>query len=196
MLESFHVGSSINDIQTDSEGRIWVSYFDEGVFGNHGWNGPGPTGLGSGGIVCLDVAGRVLWQHNRPDAERLIDDCYALNVTGSKAWFYYYSDFFLGQIGPGFTTTYSEVPFRGPQAFATNGEDFVFSAQYREEPTLCHLASLETGGMKARAKIRLSMPRDVDLNTQNILIKARGEWLHLFHADIWAAYHLRDLPSA
>ncbi|MGO4569647.1 hypothetical protein AB4Z52_32535 [Rhizobium sp. 2YAF20] len=195
VLESFHAGSSISDIQGDSAGRIWISYFDEGVFGNHGWNGPGPAGLGSGGLVCVDIAGHIHWQHNHPEAERYIDDCYALNVTGLDIWFYYYSDFCLGQIRPEFMTSYSEVPFRGSHAFATDGKIFVFAAQYREEPTLCHLAVLGPEGMKCRANIRLVLPKDVDLNPRITLIKARGEWLHLFQAGIWAAYHLSDLPN-
>ncbi|NTJ36354.1 hypothetical protein G6K86_32670 [Agrobacterium rhizogenes] len=194
VLESFHAGSSITDIQVGSEERIWISYFDEGVFGNHGWNGPGPAGLGSGGLVCVDIGGRVLWQHNHREAERFIDGCYALNVIGSKAWFYFYSDFVLGQTGPGFTTFYADVPFRGSHAFATDGKIFAFSAQYREEPTLCHLAVLAPEGMKARGNTRLVLPKDVALGPRTTLIKARGEWLHLFHADIWAVYHLRDLP--
>lgn len=38
----------------------------------------------SRGLVCVDITGHILWQHNHPKAERSIDNGYALNVTGSE----------------------------------------------------------------------------------------------------------------
>jgi hypothetical protein len=42
---TFDLGDASNDVQTTPDGHIWVSYFDEGVFGH---------GLGSHGVVCFD----------------------------------------------------------------------------------------------------------------------------------------------
>lgn len=38
------------------DGRIVTSYFDEGIFGNFGWDQP----LGASGLVVWDEQGRVL----------------------------------------------------------------------------------------------------------------------------------------
>ena len=40
-------------MQVDSLGRIWVSYADEGVYGNFGWGQPGPPPVGAAGLVCF-----------------------------------------------------------------------------------------------------------------------------------------------
>ena len=92
-----HLGDGISDVVIDTQGRIWVGYFDEGVFGNLGWSHPGPTGLGAAGLVALDDHGEVLWRFNE-DQTPFISDCYALNVHGSEAWAYYYTDFEVARV--------------------------------------------------------------------------------------------------
>src|SRR3569832_2073348 len=85
------LGDGIENMSIDTRGRIWVGYFDEGVFGNFGWSDPGPPPIGAAGRVCFDAAGTKLWeydQHRRP-----IDDCYALNVQGDNASVFTYADF-------------------------------------------------------------------------------------------------------
>ena len=82
------LGDASEDLQTTPEGHIWVSYFDEGVFGN---------GIGAQGVVCFDGAGVPLFryaefaeQHGLP----MISDCYAMNVgPGGEVWLNYYTDF-------------------------------------------------------------------------------------------------------
>ena len=81
------LGDASNQIQTTENGHIWVSYFDEGVFGN---------GIGKEGLVCFDSEGHARFKYaefadkfNLPS----IDDCYALNVDKNEVWVCYYSDF-------------------------------------------------------------------------------------------------------
>lgn len=96
-------GDGIEDVSADGTDRIWISYFDEGVFGNFGWSHPGPTGLGAGGVNCFDRTGELLWQHNREDAAELIDDCYAMNVSPLGVWFYFYSAFKVARVTEDFS---------------------------------------------------------------------------------------------
>jgi hypothetical protein len=82
------LGDAIESIQTTTDGRIWVSYFDEGVFGN---------GIGRQGLVCFNSSGKDLFKY-ADFAEQndlpMICDCYALNVDVSgDVWFNYYTDF-------------------------------------------------------------------------------------------------------
>jgi hypothetical protein len=195
-LNSFHGGSSIMDVQCDIQNRIWISYFDEGVFGNHGWNSPGPSGLGSGGLVCLSEDGTLIWSHNNKDndPERFIDDCYALNVIDRDAWFYFYSDFCLGQISDfGAKPIYHEVPISGSHAFAKRGQLLAFSAQYREEPTICHLMDT-AGAAQSNARFAdMSCAETRVMTRSNTLIKGRGQWMHLVAGDLWLAYNLDDI---
>src|SRR5260370_20638010 len=48
---TFTIGDGVQDVRTAPEGDLWVSYFDEGVFGNYGWSPPGPEPIGAPGLV-------------------------------------------------------------------------------------------------------------------------------------------------
>jgi hypothetical protein len=87
-LRSIDLGDASEDIQTTPDGKIWVSYFDEGVFG---------SGIGQQGAVCFDREGIPRFKYG-DFAERaglpFISDCYAMNVTSAvDVWFNYYTDF-------------------------------------------------------------------------------------------------------
>ncbi len=55
------LGDGIEHVAVSSSGDIWVGYFDEGVFGNYGWGGPGPEPIGSAGLVRFDRSLRPVW---------------------------------------------------------------------------------------------------------------------------------------
>ena len=55
------LGDGIQNTQVSSNGLIWTSYFDEGVFGNFGWNTP----VGSAGLVAWDSAGNKVSSSSR-----------------------------------------------------------------------------------------------------------------------------------
>ncbi|MBD8003900.1 hypothetical protein H9631_02325 [Bacillus sp. Sa1BUA2] len=91
LIDAFTLGDGIESVQIDETDTIWVSYFDEGVFGNFGWEQP----MGSDGVIAYTMNGRKLWGAGSFD----IADCYALNVAGTKeVYFYYYADFYLVQL--------------------------------------------------------------------------------------------------
>ncbi|CAG9621542.1 hypothetical protein [Sutcliffiella rhizosphaerae] len=88
LMEAFALGDGISKVQIDESNTIWVSYFDEGIFGNCGWDEP----MGSSGLVAYSSSGEKLWGAD----EYGICDTYALNVQSSKeVYFYYYDDFYL-----------------------------------------------------------------------------------------------------
>lgn len=81
-------GDGIQQCLVDSQNRIITSYFDEGVFGNNGWNSP----IGSCGIILWSAEGECLWKNQEYD----ICDCYAVNLDRQdRLWFYYYTEFAL-----------------------------------------------------------------------------------------------------
>lgn len=91
----FLLGDGIEDVQTTADGRIWVSYFDEGVFGNFGWGEPGgPAPIGAPGLVRWLSDGTVDWSYEAPPGLEEIADCYALNVAGDAVWACYYTPTF------------------------------------------------------------------------------------------------------
>ncbi|MBQ9535949.1 MAG: hypothetical protein IJU78_08910 [Clostridia bacterium] len=87
MLCEFCLGDGIEDCIVTADERIITSYFDEGVFGNYGWDSP----IGSSGLVVWDRGGNVLWE-----SKRNIYDCYAINLDErGRLWYYYYDEFKL-----------------------------------------------------------------------------------------------------
>ncbi len=95
-LASWHAGDGIEDVQIAPDGKVWVSYFDEGVFGD--------LPLGAQGLNCFDARGERLFGFrddivNLPDYAQGMADCYALNVASNRdTWLFYYTDFPLVQL--------------------------------------------------------------------------------------------------
>jgi hypothetical protein len=78
-------GDGISDIACFND-KVTVGYFDEGVYGNYGWDSP----IGSPGIVQFDLEGNILWQNS----ESQIDDVYAMTSDDSgRVWFHNYCPF-------------------------------------------------------------------------------------------------------
>jgi len=83
------LGDAIEDVQTTAGGKIWVSYFDEGVYGSGLQN--------QQGVLCFNQSGEIIFKyfdfakkHDLP----FVDDCYAMNVPSEdEVWLCYYSAF-------------------------------------------------------------------------------------------------------
>ena len=90
----FYAGEGIQDCQVDVNEDIWVSYCDEGVFGE--------CPIGVNGIVAFDSKGQLMFDSYDQYVEKYnipyIDDCYAMNVLNGDVWLYYYSEFPLVQM--------------------------------------------------------------------------------------------------
>lgn len=88
VLKEMCLGDGIEKCLVDNENRIITGYFDEGVFGNFGWNQP----IGQNGLIVWNSSGEKIWENTKYE----IYDCYALNIDESNnLWFYYYSEFGL-----------------------------------------------------------------------------------------------------
>ncbi len=178
------LGDGISDLGVDSNDRIWVSYFDEGVFGNFGWSHPGPQGPGAGGLVCFDANGQELWAFNGPENPDFIDDCYALNVQRHELWAYYYSDFKMcrldGQFEP---VRFPSVPISGSKAFAVCSEGFLFSKQYRETAGTFHFLQREGNQMRQGRKLRGVLPNGTKFENSSMI--GTGSCMHVLNDMGW-----------
>ncbi len=193
-VDRFHIGDGIEDIQVDQQSRIWVSYFDEGVYGNLGVGVDETQVLGQDGVICLDERGQRLWGHTQNHDGAFIVDCYALNVVGNQANFYFYSDFKLGQTNGDGRVRYTDIPLSGCGAFAIDRSQTVFSGQYEDEtPTNCTFLDLETG---RRRIVRLKLPDTLAFRDARKQVHGRGKWFHVVTSDMWLGYHMDDLPTS
>lgn len=134
------LGDGIQNVQTDSNGIIWTSFFDEGVFGNFGWNEP----VGKSGLIAWNTEGKKAYEFQPTYPLSKICDCYALNVISNKeSWCYYYTDFPLVKIKNYKIDSYWNTPIRGSSAFAIYRNFALFSNGYNENDNLLHLLKLD-----------------------------------------------------
>jgi hypothetical protein len=88
LIDAFILGDGINTVQIDENDTIWVSYFDEGIFGNFGWEDP----IGHSGLASFSISGEKVWEAQGYN----MADCCGLNVTNSSNVFsHYYDDLHL-----------------------------------------------------------------------------------------------------
>jgi hypothetical protein len=90
--QEFLLGDGISYVQADNKGNIWVGYFDEGAYGNLGWQYADGS-FGAAGLSCFSQSGQKMWDFEPPQGFDSISDCYALNVCEAGVWAYYYTGF-------------------------------------------------------------------------------------------------------
>lgn len=140
ILRKFHIGDGIVNVQTTLDHHIWVSYFDEGVFGQT---------IGGFGAVCFTELGVPIFKYHElvEKEERLpyIDDCYAMNVmSNEETWLYYYSDFPLVKIKKyQLESVWNDIPVKGSHQFAVSEPYVLFTESHSEKIPLL-LISLES----------------------------------------------------
>ncbi len=128
LIREFLLGDGIQDIKVTQNSFIWTSYFDEGIFGNCGWNNP----VGADGLILWDQYGSRQYVYDQP-AEHLIDDCYAMNVVSDKEmWFYFYAKFKLAHFFHG-QIEYTPVPVYGADGFVVYRDYFLFRGGYEDQ---------------------------------------------------------------
>jgi hypothetical protein len=127
-LRSFPAGDGIQEVQADEAGKIWVSYFDEGVFGD--------CQLSHSGLVCLDDQGRCVFDFLKVPHSCVssMADCYALNVCSSReVWLCYYTDFPLVQLlDHQLANVWHRCPISGSPGFAVSGDRVLFAGGYKK----------------------------------------------------------------
>jgi hypothetical protein len=89
LKRTLRLGDAIEDLQTLPDGQIWVSYFDEDVYG--------ADELSRNGLVCFHPSGEPIFrfaQYAQENHLPWIDHCYALNAAlNGQIWVNYYWDF-------------------------------------------------------------------------------------------------------
>ncbi|OMF43514.1 hypothetical protein [Paenibacillus peoriae] len=167
------LGDGIQSVQVTEEGTIWTSYFDEGIFGNYGWNEP----VGSSGLVAWNEKGHKIYENQAAD----IHDCYALNVVSEQEiWFYYYSDFSLGCISGSDRTniTFMNPRISGCSGVATDGYHFLFDGGYGKNGQYVLKKNVKPGSLSKGQNIRFLnddqrflQPHEQDFRKNRLLLR-------------------------
>jgi hypothetical protein len=180
-IREFLLGDGIQSVQVTEKGIIWTSYFDEGVFGNNGWDKP----IGAHGLLAWDEHGNKRYEDQVSD----IADCYALNaVNEEEVWFYYYTDFLLGCISGGLAqpkVTFMNPGISGSSGFCTDGYHFLFDGGYGKSGTYMLKKNEKPGSLSTGHKIHFQnekgeplVPLTQDFRENRVLF-SKGNLLYL-----------------
>lgn len=149
-LRRFTAGDGIQDLRTTPNGAVWASFFDEGVFGNYGWNGPGPECIGASGLVRFDADGQLSFCFSPEDAGTdAICDAYAMNVVGDDdVWLYFYTQFPIVHISGGAYRVW-QCGLAGAQALAVDDSRVLLFGDYKRR-NLARILRLGADGKATR----------------------------------------------
>jgi hypothetical protein len=144
LLRSWDAGGGIEHVQASTDGRVWIGYFDEGVYSRTS---------GRAGVNWYDAEGRVLLSYNGGIANGRdipgIDDSYAMNVVSdAEIWLWYYMAFPLVRLIDGKITGFwpnlsARAPVEGAKGIAVLGGQVLFFGPYKQKDR-AYLVSLET----------------------------------------------------
>jgi hypothetical protein len=204
VLDRIMLGDGIEYVAVDTAHRIWVGWFDEGMFGNDNWRVPGQEWPpSSNGVGCFTTDGALLPIPKWPDGVGTIADCYALNVTGTGAWACPYTEFPL-------VCFFVEEPVRwwrgnliGPKAIAIDGSHALVVGGFREDANRIALVALDGAGNGEEARLLASwaLPlRRLPPSSQEwvpvwdnpTLLTGRGDTLHLVDNGNWFSWRVAD----
>ncbi|QRK05888.1 hypothetical protein JQX13_37985 [Archangium violaceum] len=182
------LGDGIQDIQASPHGEIWVSYFDEGVFGNFGWS----NSLGAPGLVCFGQQGQVLWNFTAPVGMDSMADCYALNVAEDATWLCYYTDFPVVRVARDRSTRGWTNKISGASALAVSRSHVLLWGGYQEKRSRCVVQRFGPESLTKAREISLLLPNGEPLSTGTIV--GRGSTLHAIVGTHWYQLDLNELP--
>jgi hypothetical protein len=190
LRRQFVLGDGINGVQTTSDGKIWVAYFDEGVIGNFGWKKP----MGAPGLVCFDRFGKIEWQYQPPTGFDIIVDCYSFNVCADSVWACYYTDFPLVRIDSRKQVRAWENTVAGASALAVNSDHVLLWGGYGEKRARCILQNIQADSLTNPVELFLRLPSG--LNELGVTFVGRGSVLHAFSERTWFTFDIAEVTAS
>lgn len=182
----FLLGDGIRDVQTTMDGRIWIGYSDEGIFGNFGWREP----IGKPGLVCWDGFGERTFSYSPPPdfgLYRRMTACYALNVVSDAETWCYYLDmaprgtFPLISIRDGHIASYWQSPVHGAKGIAIWRNYVLFAGAFRKRDTFFLYQLFDAGRIEHRKNFKVVNEEGATLDANRIA--ACGSAIVLRHAN-------------
>jgi hypothetical protein len=185
LRSEFCLGDGLEHVQADTQGRIWVGYTDEGVYGNYGW---GFEPVGALGLACFDVQGTRIWEYAAPSGAPPVSDCYVMNVAEDAVWACYYTDFPIVRIDSQFQIQAWRSDLSGPRQLAVAGEMVLAYGGYQDKANDCWLLRLSDEIAERVSEVKLRLPDGFDLNAATVI--GRDKFLHVFANQLWFRFEV------
>lgn len=189
LVREFPLGDGIQDLKVTDKNSIWTSYFDEGIFGNYGWEDP----VRANGLIRWDKSGSQQYVYDQP-SEHFIDDCYAMNVIDDcEAYFYFSSDFQLAHIQNG-RIQYMPIPIEGSDGFVIYRDYILFRGGYENQNQYMLFQRQDSEQLKIISKVLF-----VDIDGHELVsnwVDCRGSEMLLQQNTTTYVVDLRDVVQA
>jgi hypothetical protein len=182
------LGDGIAHLQVAGDGTIWAGYFDEGVFGNLGWGGPGKAPLGAGGIAAWSPDFEKIWELD--PGEGLVADCYALNVGPGEVLACPYTSFPVVRIRDRQETITTTSGVSGPAGIIASGDQVGLIGTYRD-PSLLITGAIQDGAFRESERVNLWVPDGAPLPMAQV--HCRGPVAHFFAGGKWYSFDLESV---
>jgi hypothetical protein len=171
LVGRFLLGDGIADLQTTTSDEIWVSYTDEGIYGN-AWEIP----VGRVGILRFNLDGNICFRFKTGAGLGPIDDCHCLNVVSEReAWCYYYSQFPLVQICDDLIARYWDCRVKGSSGLAVSGTSLAMQDGYdTDDWRLIDVTG--TDAIAAEEAITLRTPQGLPLPAKSARARGSAIW--------------------
>ena len=172
----------------ERNGMAWLSFrFDEGVFGNYGWDKP----IGGAGLVCFDSQGHVTWEFEPPAGVDTIADCYAFNVAADSVWACYYTDFPVVKVDASRQVRAWKNDISGANALAVDGRRIALWGGYGDRRSRCVVQEIADHTLTNPAEIELGFPPGIDGAPVRVI--GRDTALHAFIGTSWLSFNLGEI---
>jgi len=136
LLRAFYLGDGIQAVLVGQNNRIWVGYFDEGIFG--AFNPQPPKGhmsyrYGPSGLLRCDDNGKIEFSYNTQHPSKPIGDIGALTLdeTGT-AWFCPDTDFLASVSGDHVDYALPKAPVAMAEAISVSRDYIAFFGGYQK----------------------------------------------------------------
>jgi hypothetical protein len=183
------LGDGIQHLQVAPDGTIWAGYFDEGIFGNFGWGGPGPTPLGAGGIAAWSPEFEKVWELD--PQEGLVADCYSLNVADDEVLSCPYAGFPVVRIRePGHNVRVAPTQgVSGPAGIVASGDEVALIGTYKD-PSLFVRGVIQGDAFLEADRVHLWAPDGSPLPMARV--HSRGSVVHFIAGRDWFSFDLAN----
>ncbi|NKZ09098.1 hypothetical protein [Actinomadura latina] len=190
------LGNGIEHVFATRTGHIWVGYFDEGVFGNYDWGGPGGREpIGSCGLTRFSPNLQIDWRfpYHADEPWGVIDDCYALNVDAHTVWTCYYTGFPIVRVHDGELTGW-DGDGTAAKALITDGSRIALYGGYGADRDRLVASQLTDSRMRSTGEFQVVLPDGQELPSDACVI-GRGPDLHILTSTDWHRLNLGDIPA-
>jgi hypothetical protein len=177
------VGDGIEHMLTTPTGRVWIGYFDEGVYGD--------DPVAQHGIARFNRDLTAEWVYPDGTGFDQVDDCYSLNVVGETAWACFYDSFPIVRLDGAAVTGWHNST-RGVRALLVAADTCALIGGYPGDRDRVVVGRLAAGRYEPGDHRRLVLP-DGRPVPDDVRIIGRGPDLHVFVGPTWYRLGLDDL---